>query len=775
MMEKRIAVLIFVLALTLASVARAAGMLVPTEPNLPPLAIQSHRIQVDITDQVARVHVIQTFKNSINRDLEATYVFPVPGGAAISDFILYINGKPVKGEVLDAKKAQSIYEDIVRRARDPGLLEFYGNGLLRMRVFPVPANGVQKVELKYNHTLRLDEGVCHFRFPLKTGQKASQVLETLSCMVNLKSRLPISTVYSPSHKISVSRNGDREATAGYEVERAMLDTDFDLYWSLDAKDIGMGLITHRLKTKDGHFIMMLAPKSDLAELKVMPKDVCFVLDTSGSMEGEKMTRAKEALSHCLKALKPEDRFKIVKFSTAVEPQSKGLLDASNENVSAALEFVKNIEARGGTDIDGALTEALQTKNDAGRLYLIVFLTDGKPTVGRTTETEEIIANVKKLNSGNARIFTFGIDEEINVKLLDRITECSRGYSEYVKPNEEIEVKVSNFFAKAGSPVLTGLELEFPEKLGVTDVYPRQLPDLFRGMQLIVMGRYRGAGDFAVRLKGKVDAEAKEFIYEGSFPESDETRDFIPGLWALRKIGYLMDQIRLHGEKEELVQEVVRLSREYNIVTPYTSSLVLEDAEAYRRFGLDRDAVGKGGADAASYPVPHLNETARFFREPASKAAEEAQRWTMSNLESKSDFAPGAAGQRAGGGAPRYAAKESGGESISSSNMVRQMASNEQVEMKRALEGRANNIANRRFIQVGSNFVDDQYRKAMPEVRVRWGSEAYFQLARNNREIQASFTQGRNVTMVLNNQAIIVSEDDGKEQFTEKELKAILGI
>ena len=603
MMGKRAALVAVLATMVLCRAAGATGLMIPEDKSLPPLAIQSHRVTATVTDGVATTKVAEAFLNSTDRRLEATFIFPVPKDAALTDFAMYIDGKRVSGEVLPADKARGVYEDIVRRMRDPGLLEYMGSGLLRMKVFPIEPKSATRVEITYSATLPFQSGVYEYTYPMKTGSQASSVLEDFTVSVDISSKQAIKSVYSPTHEVGITRKDDHHAIVGFEKARARLDQDFTLFYTVSEKDFGLNLLTYRLEGQDGFFAVMLSPRIEMPEAAVMAKDVAFVIDTSGSMqEQDRISSARAAVKFCLNALNPADRFTLVSFSTTVDQFGEALQKATPENVKAATAYVDKLEARGGTDLCGATLKALEMAPKGDRPYLVVLVTDGRPTVG-VTEPDQIVEKVKAANQANLRIFPFGIAEDLNVPLLDRIAEATRGYSDYVAPGREIETRISGFFSKVSNPVLAGLSLDFGD-IKVADVYPSQLPDLFRGSQIVVFGRYKTAGDVALRLTGNVEGKKNESVYDASFPKTSSANDFLPALWARRKIAYLLDQIRLHGSSNELVDEVVRLSREYGIVTPYTSYLVLPDEEA-RRAGLVNRGVnatpmfamrgGQGGA------------------------------------------------------------------------------------------------------------------------------------------------------------------------------------
>ena len=341
---------------------------------------------------------------------------------------------------------------------------------------------------------------------------------------------------------------------------------------------------------------------------VVPKDICFVVDTSGSMAGDKIAQAKKALNFCLSSLDPQDRFHMVAFSHESQVFEGGLQEASAANVERAKNFVEQIRAEGGTNINDALIDALKPgagRSSDGRPYLIVFLTDGQPTIG-VTDLDKILQNVSGANASEVRLFVFGVGDDVNTNLLDRLAKENHGAREYIGDREDLEIKLSSFYRKVARPVLANLELTW-NGLNVHDVYPRELPDLFAGGEVVVVGRYSGSGPAAIEVHGERRGTRERHVYEVNLAATDTRHQFLPRLWALRKVGFLLDEIRLHGENKELVDAVVQLAIRHGIITPYTAYLVHEQQQVAMRAGgqqhvLDRmleraDARPKKGANS----------------------------------------------------------------------------------------------------------------------------------------------------------------------------------
>ena len=756
-MKKQTTAILCMLALTVPTV-RGSGMLIPKDQSLPPLAIKHQRVDIRLRDGVATARIDQSFKNHTDRDLEAVYVFPLPENAGISDFGMWIGGKRVSGELVEKDKASKIYQDIVRRMKDPGLLEHLGGRLFRVSVYPVPKNGEQRIEIEYSQVLEFEGGLYKYVYPLKTAEKASRTLEDFTVSVRLTSSVPIRNVYSPSHEVGVSRKGELEATIGFEKEQALLDRDFVLYYGVSKKTFGLNLLTHAVKGEDGTFMMLLAPATTLPKDEIVRKDVTFVLDTSGSMLGENIEQAKRALTYCVKKLNDGDRFNIVQFSTDVDYLSGELLEVSEKNVKDALAYIDELEARGGTDIDGALRTACSFHKDSERPGLIVFLTDGKPTIGET-DTDSIVGNIAKANAQKARVFVFGVGETVNTHLLDRISGQHGGYSTYVEPKEDIEVKVSSFSDKMSKPVLAKPVVTV-DKLKTYKVHPRALPDLFHGEQLVLFGRYEGDGHVAIRLTGEVNGEQREFVYEGTFLEINAENAFIPRLWATRRVGYLLDEIRLHGEEAELREEVIRLSKEYGIMTPYTSYLVLENDKAYRDHGITR---GAGGAEERRGEDSRLEWNAPRPSAPPPPARPAAEPVPVFDREAGAADAltvSGVAGARYRvarkdkSEITTYFKEESGRRAIRLSKTI---DTYKRESTERQNVANVKHVAGKVFYKIGETWIDGDYKEEMKTTRVTFAGDEYFKLLDQKPELKKFLALGRKVIVVLADGTALIVE------------------
>lgn len=796
--------------------ARGNGLLVPSERGLPPLAMVAHKVDAVIDEQVAVTTVEQTFRNHTSRPLEATYLFPVPRGASVNKFSMWIDGRETAGELLDAKKAHAIYTEIVRRTLDPGLLEYLGNDLMRMRVFPVPANGDVKVKVSYTHVAPKESGLVEFLYPAKTDGRATRTLDAFSMRITLKSKTAIQSIYSPTHAVSIQRKSDREAIVDFEKYQALLDKDFQLFYATNANPIGITPILYRpVSSQDGYFMLMVSPATEAAKNQRVPRDVVLVLDKSGSMSDAKMAQARKALKFCLNSLNPEDRFGLVSFATIVSNFEDSLKAASKDNLERAEKWVDDLRQSGGTAILPALNAAMEMrpKTDTGRSFTVVFFTDGVPTVDETNP-DRIVNAIKSRNSASTRIFTFGVGDDVNAAMLDQLSEATRAVSTYVRPQEDIEAKVSGLHARISHPVMTNVKLS-STGVRLHEVYPVQLPDLFHGSQFVVFGRFSGHGPGSVKLSGLVGGETRELVEEFTFPErTTEGKEFVEHLWARRKVGYILDQIRINGERKELVDEVTDLAKRYGIATPYTSYLVVPDgpmpvsapgrsfgALPGNRPGSGFGGGGFGGGAGAGFlpPMPTspggaLPKASEVAKEAAGQARREqaegksgslaAGRGAVQNKQIDEALKQLKPEDRKGAYADALekakkdqtvlaeADKNYKG-NLAANQIGRQgvdlaVASNELRNQSRLTQTANRTAYGRNCVEIGGVWIDDQYDAKMKLVTIKAQGKAYFRILEKQSKMKEVYKLGNFVVWVApNGDALAIDPNDGVDELSDE--------
>jgi Ca-activated chloride channel family protein len=582
MLRRLLAVLGFCLAPAMAQVIIIDWPRLPIPMPLPrprPIRgdcrIRSVEVHADVNDQAAKVRVSQVFQNPSSMAMEAQVLFPLPEGAAVSGLTLMADGKEITGRLMPKDEARRIYEDIVRRRRDPALLEYMGRDLYQTSVFPVAPGGDSRVEIRYSQLLKKDSGLIDLLVPLGTAKHSAAPIESLSVTVNLIAAAPIRTVYSPTHEMDIQRPDETHAIGKLSLHGVANPDDLRLLYSTTASPVGLNVISYKPDDKeDGYFALLATPDAIAERTQKMPKTMVFLCDRSGSMSGKKIEQVKAALAYLLHQLEPADTFNIVAYDSEVETFRPELQRADAATIRAALSWVDGLSAGGGTNIDGALRAGLRILNDPSRPNYLLFLTDGEPTVGERSEVK-IAANAAQENKVHARMFAFGVGFDVNPRLLDRLARELRGQSVYVRPNENIEAPVSTLYAKIGSPMITDVAVDIQLDGGATSrIYPRQMPDLFHGDQLVMVGRYRKGGAARITLSGNAAGRKQTFPYQVKFDEASvgENNAFVARLWAIRRIGEIIDELDLHGRNQELVDELVALSQRHGILTPYTSFL-----------------------------------------------------------------------------------------------------------------------------------------------------------------------------------------------------------
>src|SRR5213079_699535 len=732
-MNKRLILAIGLFLLGGISQSRGDGFIVIEHPiYVPPthfpfaaIEVTSHQVNVAIDGQVAITSIDQEFYNPNDQRLEGFYMFPVPKGAHIDKFSMEIGGKTVDAELLPADKARGIYEDIVRKMRDPALLEYAGRDLFKVRIFPIEPRSRKPIKISYTELLRSDAGTVTYLYPLSTEKFSARPIKNLSVKIEIKSADPLASIYSPSHKVEIKRDGPHRAVIGYESKDEKPDTDFQLVYSSDTRDVGLRLITYKPDGDDGYFLLLAAPTVS-NETRPAAKDVVFVVDTSGSMAGAKLQQAQKALRFCVENLNADDRFEIVRFSTEAEPLFRELVPADSDHRKRANGFIDDFKPIGGTAIADALQSALKVRPDrSNRPFVVIFLTDGLPTVG-TRNPDEIVANIKK--ASGVRIFSFGIGSDVNTQLLDQIAECTRAFSQYVLANEDLELKVSSFYTRIKEPVLTNVRLEFGGGVRTSKLYPAQLPDLFKGDQLVVTGRYTGSGEVEAKLTGMANGREQTLNYKIKF--NDSSNDYVARLWATRRVGFLLDEIRIHGETNELRDEATDLARRYGIVSPYTAYLIVED-EDRRRVPMTERSMQSMSADSAARA--EVSKAWGGFKE--KKDGEDA----VANARSQNAFK--FADQSA---ASIYAGAA---ESLRGFALTAPAARAESDRLTQYTQ-QSKFVNGRAFFQNGKQWVDAKAQNATRRERIQFNSEAYFDLLKKHPEAAPWMALGQNVLLSL---------------------------
>ena len=734
----------------------------PMPPPTPPPAsykIKQLEVGARLIDQIAQVQVSQSFVNTGSQQLEVSFIFPLPYDGAIDQMTLLVDGKEYPAKLLSAEEARRLYESIVRKNKDPALLEWMGTGLFKTNVFPVPPGATRTVSLRYSQLCRKQEGLTDFLFPLSTAKYTSLPVESVDVRVTVESQEEIKNVYSPTHAVEIKRPDERHATVTYGAKNEIPGSDFRLFYDVGKEKVSTRVLSYRpASEKEGYFLLLASPKIQAPDASRPKKTVVFVVDRSGSMSGKKIEQVRAALKFVLDNLRQGDLFNIVAYDSQVEAFRPELQRFDDATRKAALGFVEGIYAGGSTNIEGALRTALSQLQDSKQPNYVVFLTDGLPTSGVTNEMT-IVNNAKEANKVRARVFAFGVGYDVNSRLLDKLVRESFGQTAYVRPNEDIEDSVSRLYRRIESPVMTDVKIEFAfdevraeQGSPIVQVYPKGTFDLFAGDQLVVVGRYKKSGAAKVIVTGSVGGKEQKFDFPANLVErsGDESLVFIEKLWAVRRIGEILDEMDLKGKNEELIKELVELSTRHGILTPYTSFLADETSSVHSltqnvraaetRLNALADSSGAGGVAQRAF-----KGELQHARQAPGKPAMGADRFAMDSAAAGKAAAPAAqmpgsspggypaAGMPGLGMARARTQSGRGGGMGGMGGAPGYGAVAEAAEEMKAAEQTVRTIGNRAFYRRSGQWVDSTVTKAQQDkaVRVKQFSKEYFDLARRH--------------------------------------------
>lgn len=567
--------LIALLALNgLSGIALADGMILPETLNSNYLVVRYHRVIVTIEDNHVVTHVEQEFYNPQSFTVNGRYTFPVPPEAILSNFQATVDGQPQSFTRQDANTTNAALFNTIGQRRDPSLLQYVDWETIAFNLTLTPGS-TRRMTLEYEQVLAPTGGLLHYRYVLGTERYTSQPLDDVSIRVDLKSSGGISSLYSPSHQVNTERLSNTQARVTWQAQNVQPTEDFDLFFAPSESGFGGGLLTGQREGQD-HFLFLFAPETQTADRTALPKDIVLVIDRSGSMGGGKLQQAQNALHYILDNLNEGDRFSIVGFDNELLSLSPTLLPVDAPSLDRARRFVNALAPRGSTDLAQALQTGLRifaaSESRSTAVRLVIFLTDGLPTAG---EVDESAINERAADANRnveARVHVFGVGYDVNTHLLDRLANDNGGSVTYVQPGEDLEVALSSFYQQIASPVLTKVHVDF-EGMQVEDQYPQQFSDLFRGSSLLLTGRYHAtSANVTVRVRGQVGDQPREYVYHYTLDQTGG-HDFVPRLWATRKVGALLDRVRVEGENAALIEEIQGLGFGYGIVTPYTLNAI----------------------------------------------------------------------------------------------------------------------------------------------------------------------------------------------------------
>jgi Ca-activated chloride channel family protein len=572
-----------------------------------------------IDGQVAVTHVDQVFLNEMNQTVETVWIFPLPEGAVVTELFFWFNGKRYKADIREAQEARQEYEEQIRRRIDPALLEYLGNNLFRLSIAPVNPNSEVRTEITYVELLPYEFGTIGYTFGMDAVGLSPKPLNRVSVAMTVQTQSPFKHFRSPSHGIStatqITKVNDKKYTVVFGDENFMPDRDLSIEYETVRSGVDVNVLRYA-PTKadsignDSFYAVWITPPDSIAPDQLIPRKIVFVADVSSSMEGLRIEQLKEALNAFLDNLNADDHFNIVTFGTTIIPYQPDLIAATPPAISAAKTFVIDIGALGLTDIDDAMKQALGQSFSAECSNMVVFITDGYPTWGETF-VPKILTNVKNENTQNVRIFPFGVGKDVSKALLVQMATENGGYATFIQAADSIPIVVKNHLTRIAKPVLAGLDIQI-DGLVTSDKFPRPLPDLFWGSQVMQLGLYENSGTFPVVLDGTVRGEPKQFTASADFSDVAGGHRFVPRLWAKAKIDYLLDQIAMYGELAELKNQVIELGLKFQILTPYTSFYSNPTGTVQSQEGKQLPA---GFVLYPNYPNPFNPETSLRFDLP----------------------------------------------------------------------------------------------------------------------------------------------------------------
>ena len=679
----------------------------------PDVVRQSSDVRVDLVDRVLRYEITETFINRGSRVGEADFMFPLPKGAAFQDLKLSINGELVAGETMSADRARQIYEEIVRRQRDPALLEWMGYGLLRARIFPIAPGEEKKVVVRFQ-TVAPREGdalrIDYFRGYRNTQREINQQPEgRLSFVLTYPDDEMYGTAYSPTHSLTSS---DRGSIRRVEVR----DTRGEVTLLVPVRrstSAAISLLANAGGRDDGFALIRLSPPA--VHPRAVPRDLTFVVDVSGSMSGDKMEQARAAGKQILRSLSPMDRFRLIDFSTDVRWFRDDFTIATRENIRSAERYLDALEAQGSTNISGALTEALSSPVQSGRLPIVLFLTDGQPTVGERNAS--VIAADVGRQRGARRLFTFGVGADLNISLIEQLALEGRGAASFVRPDESVERAVSIVASRLTSPLVTDVRIR-ADGVRLLKMHPSGPVDIFAGEDLVVLSRYDGSGNAVLRFDGQTTSGPVSWSTRVYFPERSRDNQFVARLWATQRLGYLSAEKRKHGGSQEINDEIRELGERFGIPTEFSSYLVVEPG-MQRRADMDLRQEGRRAITAPTAAPPANVQTFE-----AAKAAAAQRSVTSAAAMDSASGVSGRAGLR-----------------------------------------RAGNVT---LALRDSVWTDIRFKQSGTVLRVKPFSDAYFKLLEMMPELREVFAVGERVIVSGRSMAIEITPD-GSASLTDRDL------
>ena len=737
--------LAILLAGSLASPGQAQRIMPPPDDPVRPqptqqvVRLESLHVNVDVDEGMAVTQLREILRNDGRGIAEARFVLPLPSGAVVHDASLRIDGVLVEAQVLRAGEARKTYEDIVRRMIDPALIEYLDDGLLTTQVFPIPPGGTRELTLSLSVALPEDFGTWSYRLPLKALCGGHLAPEQFVVEGTVRSLHSLQEPYSATHALAASLDdGGHQASFSLEGQGELAARDILIQLPSTREQMGVWIASTRPAGDDGFLIARIQPGEDLLNAaNATAKRIVFVVDSSGSMEGEKIRQAKAAVRYCLEHLGREDSFGVLAYASTIRWMSDGVEPATADAVNAALTELERLAARGGTNIEGSLTEALDELGGASEEpSYVLFLSDGLPTVGET-DINALLDLAKTHNTTEARVFTFGVGYDVNTRLLDGMASGSRALVRYVVPGEDLEESVSNLYSQIAQPLWTDLSLEL-EGARLYDMSPADLGDLHRGASITVLARYRDSSRHQLVLTGRQGSARQVHRQAVELASRSTMHDYIPRLWASRRVASLQSQLRATGHSQELVDEIVDLGLRYGIVTEYTSFLIREP----------------------NAQVAQAQREGRGFNSMPMAAQEE--------MDTRVQQASGTTGQDAVARAKRER-RMSAADSAPASNATALLEPGDEWYVPGEAGTAGARMQLDRWIfraDEAGRWVDHRAEGASPRLKIRAYSEAWFELADLRPELRPAMGIGGTIRIAMGNEVLEIGDEGVGELSSE---------
>ena len=543
-----------------------------------------------ISGFLARVSVTQEFVNTSHEAIEAVYKFPLPSDAAVDDMEMVIGKRTIKGLIKEKQEARKMFEDARNSGRTAALLDQDRPNIFTQSVTNIPAGEKVRITIQYVETMKYEDGAYEFVFPMVVGPRytpasmadphavlpnrtpeGTRAGHDINVKVSVDAGLALGKVASITHDVDVLKSDASHALIALRNAQTIPNKDFILRYDVAGAKVQDAVLTHADK-RGGFLSLVLQPPARVAESEVTPKEIVFVVDTSGSMHGFPLEKSKEVIERAFQGLHPRDTFNLITFSGDEHILFPKPVPATPENLRIAWEFMRSRDGRGGTEMMKAIRAALDPSDAQDHMRVVCFMTDGE--VGNDFE---ILAEVQK--HPKARVFAFGIGSSINRFLLDGMARYGRGEVQYVGLQDDGIAAAKLFYERVRTPVLTDIEIDW-NGLPVQDVFPARIPDLFSAKPLVLSARYSRGASGTIRLKGKI--AGKPFLREiaVNLPAEEKKHDVLATLWARRKVADLMasdfDGMHRGGGRLEMKSEITRLGLEYRLMTQFTSFIAVED-------------------------------------------------------------------------------------------------------------------------------------------------------------------------------------------------------